>query len=450
MTSDFRHIPSVDQLINSEDLKDALQTFGHDWTVAATREVLETCRADLKAQKPLPSLADIVQRIEHRLALQSLPDLQKVINATGVLLHTNLGRAPLSNAAAKAASELSQSFNTLEFNLETGKRGSRESHCAAFIARLSGAEDALVVNNNAGAVLLALSALAKAKKVAISRSQLVEIGGGFRIPDVMRQSGAKLLEVGTTNRTHLRDYETAIAEGAQMLMTAHQSNFQILGFTAEPELVDIAELAKQAQLPLYVDLGSGSFVNMEKYGLSHEPTVPETIAQGADLVSFSGDKLLGGPQAGILAGRKELIDKCRRHPLYRALRPDKLCLAALSATLLHYLTGDYELEIPLYRMLAQSESQIRQRAQAWQKQHGTGEVIKAESTIGGGSLPGETLPTWLLQLKPKSANQLLKALREQKPPIIARIQDHSLVLDPRTVQENEDIIVTNTLKKLLN
>lgn len=450
MTADFRHIPSVDQLINSEDLKNALRTFGHDWTVAATREVLETCRADIIAQKPLPSLAEIVQKIEQKLALQSLPDLQKVINATGVLLHTNLGRAPLSNAAAKAASELSQSFNTLEFNLETGKRGSRESHCAAFIARLSGAEDALVVNNNAGAVLLALSALAKGKKVAISRSQLVEIGGGFRIPDVMRQSGAKLLEVGTTNRTHLRDFEAAIAEGAQMLMTAHQSNFQILGFTAEPELSDIAKLAKQANLPLYVDLGSGSFVNMEKYGLSHEPTVPETIAQGADLVSFSGDKLLGGPQAGILAGKKQLIDKCRRHPLYRALRPDKLCLAALSATLLHYLKGDYELEIPLYRMLSQSESQIRQRAQAWQKQLGTGEVIKAESTIGGGSLPGETLPTWLLQLKPKSANKMLKALREQKPPIIARIQDNSLVLDPRTVQQNEDIIVINTLKKLLN
>ena len=445
--ADFRNIPSVDQLIKSEALQETLATYGHDWTVNAIREVLDACREDLKKGNPLASHDEIIHKIETLLDRQASPALKKVINATGVLLHTNLGRAPLSQAAAQAATELSQSFNTLEFDLGSGKRGSRESHCAEFITRLSGAEDALVVNNNAGAVLLALSALAKGKKVAISRSQLVEIGGGFRIPDVMRQSGAKLLEVGTTNRTHLRDFEAAIAEGAQVLMTAHQSNFQILGFTAEPELKDISRLAKDAGISLYVDLGSGSFVNMEKYGLAHEPTVPEVIAQGADLVSFSGDKLLGGPQAGILAGKRTLINKLRRHPLYRVLRPDKLCLAALSTTLLHYLKGDYEQEIPLYRMLAQTEEQLNARAKAWQKQLGSGELIQGFSTIGGGSLPGETLPTWLLQLNPKSPNKLLNCLREQNPPLIARIQDQSVVLDPRSVQEDEDQVI---IKHLLN
>jgi len=447
--ADFRQIPSVDQMINAEDLQATLQSYGHDWTVAAIRATLNDVRLALKAGQPLPGHAEIAQSVIKRLRLQSMPELQNVINATGVLLHTNLGRAPLSKAASQAASDLSQSYSSLEFDLSTGKRGKRESHCAAFISQLSGAEDALVVNNNAGAVLLALSALAKGKKVAISRSQLVEIGGGFRIPDVMRQSGAKLLEIGTTNRTHLKDFEEAIKQGAQLVMTAHQSNFQILGFTAEPNLNDICSLAKFAGVPVYLDLGSGSLINMEQYGLAHEPTVPEVIAQGADLVSFSGDKLLGGPQAGILAGKKALIDKIRRHPLYRALRPDKLCLAALSATLLHNLKGEYEQEIPLYRMLSQSEAQIKQRAQAWQSQISGSQIIPGESTIGGGSLPGETLPTWLLQLKSKSPNKLLNALREGKPPIIARIQDQSVVLDPRTVQTEEEIMIIQRLKQLL-
>lgn len=447
--ADFRQIPSVDQLIQSDDFQATLKTYGHDWTVSAIRETLNEIRDALKAGKALPSHAEIAQSVNQRLAAQSMPELQNVINATGVLLHTNLGRAPLSQAASQAASDLSQTYSSLEFNLSTGKRGKRESHCAEFISRLSGAEDALVVNNNAGAVLLALSALAKGKKVAISRAQLVEIGGGFRIPDVMRQSGAKLVEIGTTNRTHLKDYEEAIGQGARLVMTAHQSNFQILGFSTEPSLTEICALAKSAGLPVYLDLGSGSFINMEQYGLAHEPTVPEVIAQGADLVSFSGDKLLGGPQAGILAGKKVLIDKIRKHPLYRALRPDKLCLAALSATLLHYLKGDYEQEIPLYRMLSQSEVQIKQRAQAWQAQLPNSQIIPGESTIGGGSLPGETLPTWLLQFKPKSANKLLNALRAGKPPIIARIQEQSVVLDPRTVQAEEELIIIQRLKEFL-
>ncbi len=447
--SAFRDIPSVDRLIQSDELQESLLTYGHTWTVSAIRDVLNTNRERLKTGKDLPSHSETIQAIKDKLNQQAMPELQSVINATGVLLHTNLGRAPLSCATAQALFSLSQDYSSLEFDLPTGKRGSREIHCAAFISRLTGAEDALIVNNNAAAVLLTLSALAKGKKVAISRSQLVEVGGGFRIPDVMRQSGAKLLEIGTTNRTHLSDFEQAITDGAQMIMTAHQSNFQIHGFTAEPKLTEISTLAKKVQIPLYVDLGSGCLVDMTQFGLNHEPTVPETIAAGADLVSFSGDKLLGGPQAGIIAGKATLINKLRRHPLYRAVRPDKLCLSALSATLLHYLKGDYKHEIPLYRMLSQNEEQLKQRVESWCSQLNAGQVIKGLSTIGGGSLPGETLPTFLLQLSVKSPNKLLKALRENRPAIIARIQDGSLVLDPRTVHPDEDKVIINSLKHLV-
>jgi L-seryl-tRNA(Ser) seleniumtransferase len=290
-----------------------------------------------------------------------------------------------------------------------------------------------VVNNNAGAVLLALSALAKGQKVAISRSELVEIGGGFRIPDVMKQSGAKLLEVGTTNRVRLSDFEQAIAEGASVLLVAHQSNFKIIGFTEEPALEDLAKLAHQHNLPLMVDLGSGAFLDTAKYGLAHEPTVQEVLAKGADLVCFSGDKLLGGPQAGILVGHSDLLAKIRRHPLYRAIRADKLCLAALSATLEQYLKGKAELEIPLYMMLSRSLEDLTKQVHRWIDRLQAGSALEGFSTVGGGSLPGETLPTCLLAFKVKSPTKFAALLREADPPIITRVQDDLLLIDPRTV-----------------
>ena len=428
-----RDIPSVDQILKHPRTEQLLGAYGHAWTVSAIREVLDELRQSLPNLAEMPSDAELVNSLESILQKQSQPSLRPVINATGVLLHTNLGRAPLSQAALAAVESVACGYSTLEYDLTKGKRGKRDIHASALLTRLTGGESALVVNNNAAAVLLALSALSKGKKVAISRSQLVEIGGGFRIPDVMKQSGAKLLEVGTTNRTRLADFEQAIAEGASLLLVAHQSNFKIIGFTEEPALEDLARLAHQHDLPLMVDLGSGAILDTAKYGLAHETTVQETLAKGADLVCFSSDKLLGGPQAGILIGKADLLTKIRRHPLYRAIRADKLCLAALSATLLHYLKGEAEQAIPLYQMLSRSIESLQAQVQKWIDRLQAGSAMEGFSTIGGGSLPGETMPTCLLALKVKSPAKFAARLREANPPIIARVQEDLLLLDPRTV-----------------
>ena len=444
-----RDIPSVDQILKHPRTEQLLGTYGHAWTVSAIREVLAELRQSLPNLAEIPSDAELVNSLESILQKQSQPSLRPVINATGVLLHTNLGRAPLSQAALAAVESVACGYSTLEYDLTKGKRGKRDIHASALLTRLTGGESALVVNNNAAAVLLALSALSKGKKVAISRSQLVEIGGGFRIPDVMKQSGAKLLEVGTTNRTRLADFEQAIAEGASLLLVAHQSNFKIIGFTEEPALEDLAKLAHLHNVPLMVDLGSGAFLDTAKYGLAHETTVQETLAKGADLVCFSSDKLLGGPQAGILIGKADLLTKIRRHPLYRAIRADKLCLAALSATLLHYLKGEAEQAIPLYQMLSRSIESLQAQVQKWIDRLQAGSVVEGFSTIGGGSLPGETLPTCLLALKVKSPAKLAATLREATPPIIARVQDDLLLLDPRTVLPWQEETLLKSLHTVL-
>ncbi len=373
------------------------------------------------------------------------PSLEKVINATGVILHTNLGRAPLSNETIAAIEMASQSYSNLEYNLNTGSRGSRHIHCEEILIRLSGAEAAMVVNNNASAVLIILSSLFNRKKVAISRSQLVEIGGSFRIPDVMRQSGAKLMEVGTTNQVHLSDYSEALSAGAAGVIRVHTSNFKIIGFSSEPEFSKIVGEAHQTGAVVVDDLGSGTFMDTAPYGLAHEPTIQESIQAGADVVSFSGDKLLGGPQAGIIIGRKILLDKIKKHPLARVIRADKLCLAGVSATLAHYLKGEAEIEIPVWRMISMKAEVIKQRALYWQDQLNAGEVIPGESTIGGGSLPGETLPTWLLAFKVRSSDKMLDALRSSTPRVIGRIVNNMVVFDPRTVFEAEE---TDLLSRL--
>ena len=445
----LRDIPSVDQILRHPRTEQLLGTYGHAWTVSALRKVLDELRQSLPDLAEMPSDAELVNSLESILQKQSQPSLRPVINATGVLLHTNLGRAPLSQAALAAIENVASGYSTLEYDLAEGNRGKRDIHASALLTRLTGGESALVVNNNAAAVLLALSALSKGKKVAISRSQLVEIGGGFRIPDVMKQSGAKLLEVGTTNRTRLADFEQAIAEGASLLLVAHQSNFKIIGFTEEPALEDLARLAHQHDLPLMVDLGSGAILDTAKYGLAHETTVQETLAKGADLVCFSSDKLLGGPQAGILIGKADLLTKIRRHPLYRAIRADKLCLAALSATLLHYLKGEAEQAIPLYQMLSRSIESLQAQVQKWIDRLQAGSVVEGFSTIGGGSLPGETLPTCLLALKVKSPTKLAATLRGANPPIIARVQDDLLLLDPRTVLSWQEETLLKSLHTVL-
>ena len=444
-----RDIPSVDQILKHPRTEQLLGTYGHAWTVSALRKVLDELRQSLPNLAEIPSDAELVNSLESILQKQSQPSLRPVINATGVLLHTNLGRAPLSQAALAAVESVACGYSTLEYDLTKGKRGKRDIHASALLTRLTDGESALVVNNNAAAVLLALSALSKGKKVAISRSQLVEIGGGFRIPDVMKQSGAKLLEVGTTNRTRLADFEQAIAEGASLLLVAHQSNFKIIGFTEEPALEDLARLAHQHDLPLMVDLGSGAILDTAKYGLAHETTVQEVLAKGADLVCFSSDKLLGGPQAGILIGKADLLTKIRRHPLYRAIRADKLCLAALSATLLHYLKGEAEQAIPLYQMLSRSIESLQAQVQKWIDRLQAGSVVEGFSTIGGGSLPGETLPTCLLALKVKSPTKLAATLRGANPPIIARVQEDLLLLDPRTVLPWQEETLLKSLHTVL-
>ena len=447
--ADPRDIPSVDHLLNQPALSASLEVYGHAWCVAALREVLDQVRQSVMAGKAVPSDVEIIDRLKTLLQEQAYPSLKPVINATGVILHTNLGRAPLSASAIEAISQVSQGYSTLEYDVTKGVRGKRDIHAADLLTKISGAEAALVVNNNAGGVMLTLAALANRKKVAISRSQLVEIGGGFRIPEVMRLSGAKLLEIGTTNRTHLSDYEAAIEDGASLILVAHQSNFKIIGFTSEPTFAEICSLAHASGLPVVYDLGSGALIDPVEFGLKTETTVQQAISDGADLVCFSGDKLLGGPQAGLIVGKQALINKIRKHPFYRALRADKLCLAALTATLLEYLKGKAAQNIPVINMLSQSEADLKKRSSAWQAKLKNGTLIPGSSAIGGGSLPEQALPTWLLSLQPKSPRNFAAKLRQQNPAVIARIENDQVLFDPRTVLPIQDQVLLNKIQEAL-
>ncbi|MBP6177892.1 MAG: L-seryl-tRNA(Sec) selenium transferase [Anaerolineales bacterium] len=439
MTS-LRNLPSVEELLQTAVAAELIARFGRPLTLSAIRETLDRIRARFTSGQitvlPLHDL--ILSQTEVLISSWVSPTLRSVINATGVILHTNLGRAPMSDATIRAMDKVSRGYSNLEYDLEKGARGSRLIHAESVLQKLTGAEAAVVVNNNASAVLLVLSALANKKRVIISRSQLVEIGGGFRIPDVMKQSGAKLVEVGTTNKTHLRDYEEALQDGSAIVMRAHPSNFKIVGFTEEPELKEIVDLAHSAGVFVIDDLGSGALYDTAKYGLTHEPTVQESLAAGVDVVCFSGDKLLGGPQAGIIIGRKDLIDKIKKHPLARAVRADKACLAGVSATLLHYLKDEAEREIPVLRMMSLTQKQIKGRVDAWIRELGSGEVVEGQSTVGGGSLPGESFPTYLLSLRVESPDKFLKKLRQQNPPIVARTSNDRVLLDPRTVLPEEE------------
>jgi L-seryl-tRNA(Ser) seleniumtransferase len=446
----LRSLPSVEQLLQTPVAAEWVAEYGRPLTLDAIRRALDDIRRDFPATGVVPENHELLKKVTELLEWWVAPTLQAVINATGVILHTNLGRAPLSRSAMQAMWEVSTGYSTLEFDLSKGKRGSRLVHAEALLTRVTGSEAALVVNNNAAAVLLVLTALARRRSVVIARSQLVEIGGGFRVPDVMKQSGARLVEIGTTNRVHLPDYEEALLDNPALLLRAHRSNFQIIGFTSEPELSEIAALAHQAGVPVVDDLGSGSLLDTARYGLAHEPMVQESLKAGADLVCFSGDKLLGGPQAGIVVGRADLVAKLKKHPLARAIRADKLCLAALTATLLHYLKDEPDQEIPVWRMIATPVEQIQQRALHGIEVIGMGRIVPGESTIGGGSLPGETLPTSLLALRVSQPQRFLERLRNQKPPIIARTQDDEVLIDLRTVLLEQDEILFAGLGQALS
>ncbi len=449
--NELRRLPSVDRLLHTPQAELWINEYGRPLTLNAIRTALEQIRQDFKPDQPHIHEEDLFRLVETNLTRWTQLTLQPVINATGVILHTNLGRAPLSQSALRSIQACASGYSTLEYELTTGKRGKREIHAQSILTRLTGAEDALVVNNNAAAVLLALSALAHRKPVIISRTQLIEIGGGFRVPDVMKQSGAKLIEIGTTNRVHLSDYEIALQNypGA-LVLHAHHSNFRLIGFASEPDLADIVNLAHRYQTIAIDDLGSGALLDTALFGLEHEPTVQESLQAGCDLVCFSGDKLLGGPQAGILVGKTELLAKIKKHPLARAVRADKLCLAALAATLLHYLKDEALTEIPIWRMISQTQEEIRRRALDWQARLGFGEVISGHSTVGGGSLPEETLPTNLLALTVPKAERFLARLREGTPAIIARIENDRIVLDPRTVLLKQEEELLSRLQELLD
>jgi L-seryl-tRNA(Ser) seleniumtransferase len=460
--STLRNLPSIEHVLQTRTVQDFISSFGRPLTLDAIHNVLDNVRKEYSQGEAIPDLDTLFHRVEKTLQNWNAPTLQAVINATGVVLHTNLGRAPLSQAALRAIQNVSFGYSTLEFDLDKGLRGSRLVHAEALLQRLTGAQAALVVNNNAAAVLLVLTALAHRHSVVISRSQLVEIGGGFRVPDVMKQSGARLIEVGATNQVHLSDYESALEYKPALILRAHRSNFKIIGFTSEPTLEEMTTVAHSAGIPMVDDLGSGTLLDTTRFGLGHEPMVQESLAASADLVCFSGDKLLGGPQAGIILGRADLVARLKKHPLARAVRLDKLCLAALNATLLHYLKDEAEREIPIWRMISARTETLRLRAQVWANALGSNMcagvtlptensmVIPGESAIGGGSLPGETLPTSLLALKVKNPTRFLALLRQVDPPIIARLQDDLVVLDPRTVLPEQDDVLLAGIRHAFN
>ena len=439
MTTDpRRQLPSIDALLAAPAVTQLLATHPRALVVKAARAAVDEARVN-GGTAPAEGWDAAVRAAVVRLAV---PSLAPVINATGVVLHTNLGRAPLAAAAIAAITRVAQGYSALEYDLGRGTRGSRHAICRDLLVELTGAADAMVVNNAAGALLLALSALARGGDAIVSRGELVEIGGSFRIPDIMARSGARLVEVGTTNRTHPHDYERALTPDSKILLKVHRSNFQVTGFTADVAVVELAEMAHGRGIACMYDLGSGLLMNLSRWGLSGEPTVPEAVATGADLVVFSGDKLLGGPQAGILVGSEAALAACRADPIARTVRADKLTLAGLEATLALY--RDHETarrEIPVLRMLTEDPEGVKRRANALLQGVGaSGELIEGDSEVGGGSFPGAKMKTWLVGLPDES---LAERLRANDPPIIARIAGSRVLLDARTIfPEQVDTVVS--------
>lgn len=449
----MRNIPKVDALC-------ALPCFDDVPAAALTesvRAVLSGLRDELQsgAVTEIPGVDELSERVLRAVEQNAIPSLRPVINATGVVLHTNLGRACLSDAAAKAAASVAASYSTLEYDAERGERGSRYSHVERLICRLTGAESAIAVNNNAAAVLLILSAMTKGKEVVISRGELVEIGGSFRVPEVMEQGGCILREVGATNKTHLADYENAINDATGALLKVHTSNYRIVGFSESVPLSELVELGRRHRLPVIEDLGSGALLPLERFGITGEPCVQGSVAAGADVICFSGDKLLGGPQAGIIIGKKKHIETLKKHPLMRAFRIDKLTLAALEATLRAYLDERGAVsELPVLRMLAATADELREKAKKLIKllaelprEDAKTELIPSEGQVGGGSVPHQALPSWAVAIEPLkiSVDELETRLRLGNPAVIGRINRGLLLLDARTLFERDFPVIARAV-----
>ena len=451
MVSKFRALPSVNDVLSHPRITELVERYSHDAVVHIVREELDGAREVIRSGGDPPAVNELMGAVASRAESRWRPWPQGVINATGVVLHTNLGRAPLSKSSFEAMRVAAAGYSDLEFDLMEGRRGSRQQHVSNLICQATGADAAMAVNNNASAVMLGLAAIASGKEVIVSRGEAVEIGGGFRIPDVLSQSGATLVEVGTTNRTYASDFAGAINERTGAILSVHASNFRVMGFTHAPTISELAEVGRQAGVPVLHDLGSGCLLESSRYGLAHEPMPQESAAAGVALSFFSGDKLLGGPQAGIIAGQQDFVSTVSGHPLARAVRIDKLSMAALSATLLHYINEEAESEIPIWRMISASTSELTDRVEAWMscaKQWAS--TVEARSAIGGGSLPGETLKSVALRVDCKelgtTPEAALATLRRQDPPVIGRIEDDGVMLDPRTVLPEQDETVAAALR----
>ena len=450
---ELRKLPSIEKILEAAEIKPEIDRYSRALVTRAAQTVLDETRRQIVEGAICPGEDELFGRIRRFLIREWPGFLNPVINATGVIIHTNLGRAPLSQPALESLSNLSGNFCNLEYDLLGGKRGARAREVEKLLCLLTGAESALVVNNNAAAVLLVLIVLARNKEVIVSRGELVQIGGGFRVPEIMQQSGVRLVEVGTTNQTYIKDYEQAIGGESAMLLKVHQSNFIIKGFTHSVSTSELKALGKKHDLPVIYDLGSGAMLNTEDFMSAHEPTVQEALADGSDVVCFSGDKLLGGPQAGIILGKKSCVGKLRSHPLMRVIRIDKMVAAALAVTLKHYLQKEAVEKIPVWQMIAASLEEIESRAESVVKKLAEvgiiAGIIDGSSMVGGGSLPDQTLPTRLVAIKPPyPLVDFTSRLRLATPPLLGRVEDEHFLIDMRTVMPSLDDILVKVIKSV--
>ncbi len=460
----LREIPSVDVLLRSPEIKEMAQVYHRSMILRAVQQILDEKRKIIlnmdESTDISSSQLNMINTEDIRQVISKMkePSLKRVINATGIIIHTNIGRAPLSDDAVQAVTDAAKYYTNLEFNISTGKRGKRYSHVKGLLQEITGAESGLVVNNNAAAVLLCLSTFAKGYEVIISRGEMIEIGGSFRIPEIMEQSGAKLVEVGSTNRTHLEDYKNAINQNTRMILKVHTSNYRVVGFTSEVEIADLNKLAKENNIPLLFDMGSGNFIKAEELGLKDEPTVQDEVLSGADIVTFSGDKLLGGPQAGIIVGKSKYLDQLVKSPLNRALRIDKLTLAALEATLKAYVLSDDQAgDIPVIKMLKIPENELKKKAEAMVsviKNRGIlckATVSKDSSQVGGGAYPLHDIPTYVVSVDtaPLAVNEFENKLRKLTPPVIARIKSDRVLFDMRTLLDDEVDILPDLICSII-